>query len=129
MCDPVSQGRPLDQLQHQRPSAFAFFKAIDNRDAWMVQAGKNLRLSLKPGDDTTSVPPAGPRVVDVGDEIGWDTPASGPGEPCRLSVSGLWPPVVRSLHSVGVSPTSVPHLGWWARHWRVQIPRRELART
>ena len=48
MLDPVSQGRPLDQLKHQGPSAFCFFKTVDGGNAWMVEAGEHLRLSLEP---------------------------------------------------------------------------------
>ena len=32
------------------------------------------------------------------------TPTSGPDKPFRLSMSGQWPPVTRSLHSADVSP-------------------------
>ena len=48
MSDPICQRRPFDQLQHQRPSAFAFFKAMDLRDVRVVEGSENLRLPLKP---------------------------------------------------------------------------------
>ena len=48
LLDPVSQRRPLDQLQHQRTGIVTFLNAVDLRDVRMVQAGKNLRLSLEP---------------------------------------------------------------------------------
>ena len=47
-ADPFSQGRSLDQLQHQRPRACFFFDAVDGRDAGMVQAGKNPCFPLEP---------------------------------------------------------------------------------
>ena len=47
--DPVGEGWPLHQLQHQRTGTVGFFKAVNGRDVRVVQAGKNLRLSLEPG--------------------------------------------------------------------------------
>ena len=46
--DAVSQRRPLDQLQDQRLRA-VLLQAVDACDAGVVQAGQNLRLSLKAG--------------------------------------------------------------------------------
>ena len=50
LFDPVCQGRPLDQLQHQGTSVVSFLKAVDGRDAGVVQAGEDLRFTLEPGE-------------------------------------------------------------------------------
>ena len=49
LSNPVGEGWPLHQLQHQGTGAFVFFNAVDLRDVRMVQAGKDLGLALKPG--------------------------------------------------------------------------------
>ena len=49
LSNPVSEGRPLHQLQHQRSRVVGFFNTVDGRDARMVKAGQHLRLSLEPG--------------------------------------------------------------------------------
>ena len=61
LANPVSEGRPLDQLQHQRTSVAALFKTVDCRDVGMVQAGKNLRFSetVPGGPDLPQTPRAG----------------------------------------------------------------------
>ena len=48
--DPVSQGRTLDQLQHQRPRPLRFLDAVDGGDVRVVEAGEDLRLPLEPGE-------------------------------------------------------------------------------
>ena len=48
--DPVSESRPLHQLQDQRPRAFGFLDAVDGRDVGVVEAGEDLRLPLEPGE-------------------------------------------------------------------------------
>ena len=50
LCDAISQRWPLDQLQHQRTGALRLFKAMDLSDIRMVEACKNLRLSLEPSE-------------------------------------------------------------------------------
>ena len=46
--DPVRQGRPLDQLHHQRGLAVSAFKAVDGRDVRMIQRGEDFRFALEP---------------------------------------------------------------------------------
>ena len=48
LLDPISQGRPFDQLQYQRPSTAAFFDTVDLRDVRMIETGEDLRLALEP---------------------------------------------------------------------------------
>ena len=48
--DPVSERRPLDQLQHQRPHPLGFLDAVDGGDVGMVEAGENLRFPREPGE-------------------------------------------------------------------------------
>ncbi len=50
LCDPVSEGRPLHQLQPQRPRIVLFLDAVDGRNARMVQAGEDFGFPLKPGE-------------------------------------------------------------------------------
>ena len=50
LSDPVGEGRPLDQLQHQRPRALGFLNAVDGGDVRVVEAGEDLRLPLEPGE-------------------------------------------------------------------------------
>ena len=45
--DPVGEGRPLDQLQDERPRPLGFLDAVDGSDVGMVEAGENLRLPGK----------------------------------------------------------------------------------
>ncbi len=47
--DALSQRRPLDQLEHQRPYAVLLFQAVDAGDVGMVQRGKDFGLTLEPG--------------------------------------------------------------------------------
>ncbi len=48
--DPVSEGRPLDQLQHQRPRALGLLDAVDGGAVRVVEAGEDLGLPLEPGE-------------------------------------------------------------------------------
>ena len=48
--DPVSEGRALDQLQHQRPRPLGLLDAVDGGDVRVVEAGEDLRLPLEPGE-------------------------------------------------------------------------------
>ena len=48
--DPLGEGRPLDQLQHERPRALGFLDAVDGGDVRVVEAGEDLRLPLEPGE-------------------------------------------------------------------------------
>ena len=50
MCNAISERRPFDQLKHQGPSAFCFFKTVDRGNARMVQAGEHLRFPLEAGE-------------------------------------------------------------------------------
>ena len=47
--DALSQRRPFNQLQHQRPYAVLFFQAVDASDVGMVQRGKDSGFTLEPG--------------------------------------------------------------------------------
>ena len=48
---PLGQGRPVDQLHHQRTTAVgALLDAVDLRDVRVVQAGEELRLALEAGE-------------------------------------------------------------------------------
>ena len=48
-CDPVREGWPFHQLQHQGPRALGFLDAVDGGNARVVEAGENLSFSLEPG--------------------------------------------------------------------------------
>ena len=48
MSNPISERRPLDQLQHQSTGALAVLKAMYGSDVRMVQAGENLGFTLEP---------------------------------------------------------------------------------
>ena len=48
MLDAVGQGRPLDQLQHQRTRAVPLFESVYRCDVGMVQAGEDFGLAFKP---------------------------------------------------------------------------------
>ena len=48
--DPVGEGRPFDQLQHQRPRPLGFLDAVDLGDVGVVEAGEDLRLPREPGE-------------------------------------------------------------------------------
>ena len=50
LYDPISKGRSFDKLQNQRTRVAAFLNAVDGGDVRMVEAGKNLRLTLEPGE-------------------------------------------------------------------------------
>ena len=47
--DPVSECRPLHQFQHQSTGALVFLDAVDLCDVRVVEAGKDLRFPLEPG--------------------------------------------------------------------------------
>ena len=46
--DPISEGRPLHQLQHQCTGALRLFKTVNGCDVRMVETGEDLRLTLEP---------------------------------------------------------------------------------
>ena len=48
--NPVSECRPLHQLQHQRPRARGFLDAVDGGDVGVVETGEDLRLPREPGE-------------------------------------------------------------------------------
>ena len=47
--DPISQCRPLNQLQHQCSGVVRLLDAVDRSNARMVQTGEHLSLTLEPG--------------------------------------------------------------------------------
>src|SRR5262245_14264582 len=48
--DPVSERRPVDQLQHKGLNAIRFLKAVDAADVRMVQRGEHQGFALEPGE-------------------------------------------------------------------------------
>ena len=47
--DAIGQRRPLDELHHECLAAVNFLQAVEVRDVGMIQGGKDLSLSLEPG--------------------------------------------------------------------------------
>ena len=45
--DPVVEGRPLDQLHHQRLGAVGVFQTVDRRDVGVIQGGEHFRFALE----------------------------------------------------------------------------------
>jgi hypothetical protein len=48
LCNPVGQGGPFNQLQHQGADAVGFFQAVNGGDVRMVQRGEHLRFASEP---------------------------------------------------------------------------------
>src|SRR5262249_10154674 len=50
MLDAIREGRPLDQLHHERTNTVRLFEAVDVGDVGMVQCGERSGFPLEPGD-------------------------------------------------------------------------------
>ena len=50
LSDAIGQGRPLDQLHHQRGVAIHPFEAVDRRDVRMIQRRQDFGFALKSGE-------------------------------------------------------------------------------
>ena len=50
LLDAISQRRPFDQLEDQRPLTLGFFQPVDVADVGMVQRGQDLGFTFEPGE-------------------------------------------------------------------------------
>ena len=62
LSDPVSQSRPLDQLQDERPRPLGFLDAVDGGDVGVVEAGEDLRSRVNRARRSGSAAKASGRI-------------------------------------------------------------------